>query len=128
MNRANLEKLAQYLLSDNLKAKFDMSRYTQDGWMSGHDRTDCGTVGCAAGHGPYAGIRKNEYETWEEYIERVFDLDSFSVEKRWCFGSPWAYTDNTPEGAGKRIIYMLKHGVPVDFSKQMSGKSPLCYR
>lgn len=54
-------------------------------------------MGCAAGHGPYAGIPKHPNETWTEYDARVFDLtdDAWS----WCFNGNWANHDNTPEGA-----------------------------
>lgn len=53
----NLKKLADYLMSGDLKAEFDMSTYDDD---SGTNVlvVNCGTVGCAVGHGPYAGIEK----------------------------------------------------------------------
>lgn len=115
--RSNLIKLAHYLISGELKAAFDMRQYC-DGALYGHEdlphavipaslRTDCGTVGCAAGHGPYAGIPKRSNETWEGYIERAFGL-RYSLACNFIFGYDWASVDNTPVGAGKRILYTLR--------------------
>lgn len=123
MNKENLKKLADYLLSGELKAKFDMRIY-DDASIGYH--TTCGTIGCAAGHGPYAGCGlKIPYEAWYEYIIRVFDIGFDELE--WCFAAKWICVDNTPEGAAKRILYMIEKGVPYDWEKQMGGEVPLCY-
>jgi len=68
----------------------------------------CGTAACAAGHGPHAGIEKDSLEYWREYIQRAFCLRSNSWS--WCFDAEWADIDNTPEGAAKRILYLLFSG------------------
>lgn len=107
--RSNLKKLADYLLSGNLKAEFDMGMFSDRGSHS----ISCGTVGCAVGHGPYAGIPKDANETWYDYARIVFngyDINLFD----WLFGGEWYHYDNTPEGAGKRILYALKYGVPTN--------------
>ena len=110
MNRQNLEILANYLESGKLRAAFNMQTYSD----AAHSllTPDCGSVGCAVGHGPYAGISKDPEETWAEYTERAFDLDM--NEFRWCFSGLWAQYDNTPEGAAARIRYLLKNGAPPD--------------
>lgn len=107
----NLLKLATYLLSGNLKAEFDMRHYSQ--WhdaLIAVEKTDCGTIGCSAGHGPYAGIPKESGESWYHYISRVFGIGVFSWQYDFVFSSQWGSIDNTPQGAGKRILYMLRKG------------------
>lgn len=128
MNRENLKKLADYLLSGNLKADFDMSDYSSERHhYRGGSPTDCGTVGCAVGHGPHSGIKKYKSESWAEYAERGFGLSLIDDEWHWCFADEWVFTDNTPEGAGKRINWLLEKGLPRDWKEQMNGKAKLCY-
>jgi len=122
--RANLAKLSAYLRGP-LKAQFDMSRYWQE--------DECGSVGCAVGHGPLAGIVRRDLETWFRYAPRAFGAsheDACKV-RDWCFSAFWALKDNTPDGAADRIDYMLKNGIPDEFmvpSKQWvsvySGAKP----
>lgn len=108
---ANLEKLATYLESDNLKAEFDMDVYCEDGHFHGSD--NCGSIGCAIGHGPYAGIKKSETEAFLVYSRRVFGLDH-NLFGDWvhCFGYHWAKLDNTPRGAAARIRQVIAKYVP----------------
>ena len=122
MNRENLKKLSDYLLSGELKAGFDMGQYAD---TNDYRVTECGSVGCAIGHGPYAGIPKQRGEDWFEYVDRVFTYDYDIIE--WCFDILWAEVDNTPRGAGLRIKWLLDHGVPENYVEQMKGIDPLCY-
>lgn len=127
----NLRKLAAYLLKGDLMAEFNMSRYSD---CPSNGVTECGTVGCAVGHGPYAGIPKKKDETWEGYAYRCFlnwqnsdgDLGR-GPHWRWCFGGEWTYADNTPKGAAKRILWLLDKGLPDNWAEQMSCKEKLCY-
>lgn len=121
MNVENLRKLANYL-KGQLKAAFDMDVYTKESW----ERDDCGTGGCAAGHGPYAGIIKAN-ESWTSYVTRAFGLHVSDPARSWCFSSQWCNTDNTPLGAAKRIEWLLEHGVPENWREQITRKEPLCY-
>ena len=109
MNRTNLRILADYLESKKLKADFSMETYSADG---GSYKPVCGSVGCAVGHGPYAGLPKNSTESWYAYEVRVFGLQN--EEWEWCFSGLWAKYDNTPKGAAARIRYLLKRGTPPD--------------
>lgn len=129
MNTENLLKLATYLLSGELKATFSMHRYTEHILVKNqHEATECGTVGCAAGHGPYAGIIKYSSESWNDYVERVFGVGSWDTEYwAWLFSAGWVYTDNTPEGAAKRILYLIRHGLPDNWEEQKEGSAALCY-
>lgn len=127
MNRDNLKKLADYLLSGNLKSEFNMLHYADENNNGSNEigKLTCGVVGCAVGHGPYAGIEKHSYECWDSYVIRVFGAESAMFS--WCFSSDWTGVDNTPEGAAKRILYTLEHGVPLDYYEQQRGDAPLCY-
>lgn len=121
MNRENLRILADYLLGGKLKARFDMAIYAAPPWDSSD--TNCGTIGCAAGHGPYAGVPKRASECWPEYIERQFDLTP--IEYSWCFSGDWEAHDNTPEGAGNRILYLIEHGcTPARFHQRQQEHFP----
>lgn len=125
MNEANLRKLATYLLSGKLKARFTMGKFDEPCVGS---FTTCGTAGCAIGHGPYAGIERILGEKWGSYCNRAFVNipDNFGTWE-WCFASYWKAIDNTPEGAGKRILWLLDKGLPENCHRQIVGLDPLCY-
>lgn len=112
--RRNLRKLAMYLLG-KLKAAFTMDAFTESDnhGMGAEKLIECGSIGCALGHAPYAGIRKKRSENWWEYGQRCFVSGTNSDPVwNWCFSSYWTSRDNTPDGAAKRIVYALRHGVP----------------
>lgn len=121
----NLRKLSDFLLSGISHDGFDMEMYRNE--------TKCGTVACAAGHGPLAGIEKLPTENWSAYCYRAFGagvgLVSLTSLKMWTwlFGSEWKDTDNTPEGAAIRIQILLDRGLPSRYALQMHGAVPLCY-
>lgn len=119
-HRENLLKLADYLdtLPDDYK-QFDMSEYmlVRDGdgdyWetLDPYERSKpvCGTVACAVGHGPAAGIRLYGDLDWTDYAERVFGkmrCDDF----QYMFGPEWLCYDNTPKGAASRIRTFVSLG------------------
>ncbi len=109
-NRANLTMLADYLESEKLRARFHMGQFQDGDIISWRDALDCGTVGCAVGHGPYAGIPKTTSEGWGAYSMRVFIPSKSDDAWMFCFDDVWAHIDNSPQGAAKRIRYLLKHG------------------
>ncbi len=116
--RSNLLTLAKYLLSKKKKpAEFNMKHFNEyqmvgkDGWAA----TECGSVGCAVGHGPYAGIRKSSEENWVDYADRSFCGGSDFIFD-YLFSGAWYTIDNTAEGAGKRILFMLKFGCPKKYN------------
>jgi hypothetical protein len=116
-HRDNLAKLADYLenLPDDY-AKFDMEFFmSADGEPIDTPKTvSCGTVACAVGHGPSAGIPVCGDNNWPDYVQRVFGVyharESGAFE--WLFAEWWASVDNTPKGAANRIRYYLENGVP----------------
>lgn len=132
MNRENLTKLATYL--EALSADythFHMSSYFRGG-DGPHFVNDapfagsCGTVACAVGHGPAAGIPANEGTVWwSDYAEEAFELQQ--KEWEWCFASMWVVVDNTPQGAAKRIQHLLEHGLPDDAVRQIYGEAPYLF-
>ena len=113
-HKANLLKLADYLatLPDDYE-QFDMSEYmmARDGddrryWeiidLAERSKPVCGTVACAVGHGPAAGIRTYGDANWSDYADRVFGpLPESGFD--YMFGSGWSMHDNTPKGAAARI-------------------------
>lgn len=136
--RDNLRKLANYLmdLPAERADQFDMqcfaSRLDGEGVFPHalplSEPPPCGTVCCAAGHGPAAGIAtKHAKSTWSEYIHDAFGVQWESAECKWCFSGGWYVFDNTHHGAAKRILWMLDKGVPDNWCEQMIGKNPLCY-
>lgn len=120
---SNLRRLAAYLLGGELKAKFDMLWFDDGGALS---LTECGSVGCAVGHAPFAGIAKRKAEGWAAFSRRVFNLPD--DEWSWCFGGRWSDTDNTPAGAARRILVMLEHELPQDWFQQAVGEAPISYQ
>lgn len=104
--KENLVKLADFLDAHYNELKFNMFSY---GNYYPSDNI-CGTVACAAGHGPMAGIRARESEVWYDYIHRVFigDENSSSIYT-FLFSQKWVVYDNTPNGAAARIRYFLDH-------------------
>lgn len=123
MNRDNLAKLASYL--EKLPADwkhFDMDVYLDaPDFTSVYDAEDtyaqnpdlinsCGTVACALGHGPAAGIKPN-YEagcgiSWWDYGTLNFTGSADNLYD-WLFSSFWSHVDNTHHGAAARIRYVL---------------------
>lgn len=139
--RANLKVLAKYLAS----LPTDYKRFTMGEFyirpyhdfasplnkLDDPERVSCGTVACAVGHAPSAGIPViDEDKTWTGYAFRALvpDSDADGVDAfLWMFGAGWENTDNTPRGAAKRIKYYLEHGIPSNATAQAKGKAPLCY-
>lgn len=114
-HKQNLLRLAEYLEGE-LKAKFDMEYYSElstRSYMSysacelGPGVTACGSVGCAVGHGPYAGIPKEKDEYWTNYAHRVFG-------KFWgyAFHGSWSEIpeQNTPRATAARIRLVAELG------------------
>lgn len=118
--RKNLRQLAKYLVAlPKNYGKFDMLHYSvrPGGTFVSPDDVDvalrdCGSTACAVGHGPSAGIQVGAMDfTWGEYADNNFGEGCFG----WCFDDTWASVDNTAEGAGLRILYMLDYGIPEGF-------------
>lgn len=88
----------------------------------------CGTVACALGHGPAAGVlfRREELSfgapDWWRYAKRFVEDDE-CPEFDWAFGSEWRDVDNHHWGAAARIRYLLKHGAPEGFKYGDASRS-----
>lgn len=123
MSRENLAKLALYLETMTPPPGFDMALYAQNLEENPdftipiyriHEAYDeCGTVACAIGHGPKAGIDIGNSLTWGDYADKFTDGDGGVFD--WLFDSAWSKLDNTPTGAARRINYYLEHGLPKVF-------------
>lgn len=120
----NLETLAEYLLTiPDGDPSFSMRTYTDDfaknfiSHRNESDRTDCGTVGCAIGHGPYAGIPKDKGDSWDLYAELNFGASIMRGAHRkmfeWCFDPVWACSCYpTARDCANRIIFAINKGIP----------------
>ena len=115
--RANLERLAAHLDLGVTNLQFDMAHYN----------SECGTIGCACGHGPSLGITKYDSEGWTRYAAPAFGVSEAHAAWYWLFAASWADIDNTPRGAAARIRYVLKHGIPENAGGQSFGLAPLSY-
>ena len=130
-NRANLERLADYLesLPRNYK-HFDMKTFVNE-YAPGADTdaiieyalhnggvNQCGTVACAVGHGPAAGFLFSRRmpslwiegkPNWFAYTARFFlsSKRGQNVMFDWLFGEEWVSVDNHHYGAAARIRYAL---------------------
>lgn len=129
--RKNLAKLADYLegLPEDYQ-HFDMYDYVgaHSDAVTNYARKNggvaqCGTVACAVGHGPAAGIlfRKDEFWTdsdgkprpmWGAYSARFASDHDDRSPFQWAFGGGWKRHDNHHWGAAARIRYLLKHDEP----------------
>jgi len=133
MNQENLRILGEYLISlPNDYDGFDMGDYCKNPNKEYvlPRKSECGTVACALGHAPRAGIKPRSAaakENWEYFCDEALDIPFYSDEGLWCFSGEWDATDNTPQGAGKRIFWLLEHGVPEDWEEQIFGEADLCY-
>jgi hypothetical protein len=127
--RRNLAKLAQYLeslpedyrhfdMSDFASHNGDCSEVVGDAMVAlatdpAKFFSNCGTVACALGHGPAAGVRMKLEEAqdhdWDAYCERQFGIPAQRVNATWdfLFSSSWSFIDDTPRGAAARIRYYL---------------------
>jgi hypothetical protein len=131
IQRENLGKLASYLegLPEDYQ-HFEMASWTGDAdgeaivnyALHNGGVPSCGTVACAVGHGPAAGILVPEKMICPAYaaigLPRRVNWWSYSAlfarddspEFEWLFSGRWSDVDNTPHGAAARIRYVLQHG------------------
>lgn len=130
----NLRKLAAHLRVSQ-SHNFDMSFFAvsadYDQYRDPADVVNvCGSICCAVGHGPSAGIAPLQTDdNWFTYSRRtLLDFDEENDAWSWCFDDLWANRDNTPEGAACRIEYLLDVGLPENWRHQLHYGDPLCYR
>lgn len=148
MNTKRLKALADYLKTVP-QDKFDMRLYNSNGthWL---EKIPSGSA-CALRHvtalltdqeyDDYAAFAsKQTYHTAEKLMDYLglieshdSKYDGYTVGSEnlkvftWLFGTDWAYIDNTPTGAAKRIEWLLNHGLPHDYEEQYARKAPLVY-
>lgn len=148
MNKEALRKLADFL--HKLPAeRFTMARFrtlqddadepSQTGAVDLNTRREyrtvrCYTSGCVLGHLPEAlNLSPSELPRVEN--GRAIDFTAVSSKflevpfpspvGQWLFDAMWCRTDNTPQGAARRIEYVLEHGSqPRDYLVQIYGYTP----
>ena len=117
----NFKTLLDYLRKGKLKAKFNLEMYS-DGLKE--IETDCGSEGCAIGHGPYAGIEKLSTEAWFEYHSRTL-TNSNNELWAWCFGMDNGFMNEELSELDNVVIKMhiaLNEGVPAIFEGKKRGE------
>ena len=137
--RDDLKKLADYLYSlPKNYEHFDMyslrATASEEGdWDYLYGLSDietkklsCGTVACAVGHAPLAGIDCSQFDNYADLVYYLTNGND-SLLYRWLFSEHWREVDNTSIGAALRIYIALEHGIPVDGAKQSSGEVSVCY-
>ena len=147
--RENLAKLATYL--EGLSKRYEhfsmrvfaanFTDVVEYGLKNGGvEKYGCGTIACAVGHGPAAGILVTP-----SHLEGKDDIDWFSYTAAnflgawkpfefedhiysqphlfaWLFGEAWADVDNHHHGAAARIRYLLAgNDLPEDLLKHDNG-------
>ena len=110
----NLDTLATHLegLPDDYK-HFNMETFEEETW--------CGTVACACGHGPTAGIKKKRGEDWGHYADRAFGASPANDNWGFLFSADWYWYQPTHHQAAERIRVFLNGGVPDGFSATTYG-------
>ena len=126
----NLRKLSEYLLSDKVRMDFNMRIYCHkrsydDVYLEyldvakRPDQTKCGTVGCALGHGPDAGVILPFMNiSWTRYCWEAFGILPFESDAwNYLFDASWAQYDNSASGAGRRLAKFIANDfkVPEDW-------------
>lgn len=142
--RKNLLKLAAYLESLPANYKhFDMEGYAdhrgdcdlpmdKDLYAAKKPHeflANCGSVACAVGHGPAAGIRLFPEEvkerwnevSWSRYADRAFGADDRGVF-HFLFDGDWTDVDNHHYGAAARIRYYLATNEALEIDKAVVRK------
>lgn len=127
MNKENLLKAADYIETVPQEL-FSMGnyRYVEDG-----ESHECNSVGCILGHCTKLDEIDNiprltdgtiKFRQWSDTFFEVSNSEWF-----YLFSSDWFFIDNTPTGAAKRIRYIVEHGLPENWRKQVLDKAPLSY-
>lgn len=104
--------------------------------------SNCGTVACAIGHAPAAGIplAKAHIESkvrlgktvvtgikWGDYSKN-FVRGNGHPEWGYLFDGDWTHVDNHHWGAAARIRFLLdKGGLPAEYCDYIGGPDPLSY-
>jgi len=75
---------------------------------------ECGSVSCAVGRGPAAGIPVADATCWHRYSRQNF-VDTLAPKgdraEDFLFSPDWQYIDITPMGVAKRIDIILETGL-----------------
>jgi hypothetical protein len=78
---------------------------------------ECGTYGCLLGHGPFLGIKADQFDSWRSYSERQFGGNWVSFD--WIFDCQWP---NNKRMATKRIAWMLSKGYPAHYRIDVNNR------
>lgn len=125
MNIDNMKKHVVWMRENvvgNPDRGFNMESYSKGSWLAESPKEICGSVACMAGyavlHAPEELInscRPDQLFDYDEFTEEFFDINIGSPLYNWLFSPAWAETDNTVEGAVRRMEYTIEHGGTPDW-------------
>jgi hypothetical protein len=131
MNTENLLKAAAYIRTVP-QSKFDMDIWR--GTDKNKPQHECKSIGCVIGHCTILdpnikkAVKKYSLGLSFDYYDWATDFFTLEYDQwEWCFSYVWKNSDNTPEGAALRIEWLINHGLPDNWEKQMNGEAELCY-
>lgn len=113
MNVENLEMLAAALAGEWTPMHFDMEFFcspANSDWNYNVDEWECGTVGCAIGHMPWAlGIDPSGYFDWNSYAIEVLEMKGNQKGFLFLFSPRWGLelNENFPMDAADRIAWLI---------------------
>ena len=138
-HRANLKKLALFLISEECYLSFNMANFCiKDNLYRSNPKlmkNECGTICCVVGMIPFISPESIVVHLYLDEIQWIPTCtrfcgidDPFSKEFIWLFGGEWVDRDNSRLGAAKRILHFLRVGIPEDWEQQLQFKElPLSY-
>jgi len=118
--KRNCAKLASYLetLPEGYEHFAMDCFYGDDNLATVSGYNVCGTVACAIGHGPAAGVKVGRDDRlrsgailWWSYSDRF--ATPHTPAWLFMFDGEWAEVDNTPQGAAQRIRWILDGNDPL---------------
>lgn len=132
MNKENLRKMAEYIRTVP-QEDFNMAYFRREN--ADLVNVECNSVGCVIGHCTHLDainvikkyIRIDRTIRFSAWAADFTGLPVYSDGFRWCFDSEWIVSDNTPEGAARRIEWLIDKGLPENWQEQMELEAQLCY-
>ena len=124
-------------MADHLKTNVNQENFHMGRYRGNDDFSNpvCGSAGCAVGNctvldseNVIENFTNSEgriyFAAWSKDFTGIYRVED---EWKWCFHPAWKNTDNTPTGAALRIEWLLNHGLPENWNRQMYDKEKLCY-
>lgn len=109
--RQNLAVLSDYLrnLPEDY-GQFSMDNYANnDANPDEVDTNECGTIACAVGHGPAAGLKPEPGMDWDDYEQKMFGVGLMredDLHQAWVYMFGPNHPDDATEAADRIQTYL----------------------